>query len=184
MTVQVSRSPRSSPSSTSARVTMNGVSKAYCMTAGDRLWRAAGPADQAMRSCSRSRPPTHSISQRLHRRPQRPAGLHRRAQQSFRERRDLVFDMSEQGARTPLPPAEGRVLRLPSCAGAIGKRTPARQEIKTDDDFVDLSPGSGSVAAVQGSAFGLSPFFRISTPPRPRRARGLHPHPRACSALR
>ena len=50
----------------------------------------------------------------------------------------------------------------PSCAGAIGKRTPKGKTIGTDSDFVTYLLEDAEVAAVQGEAFGLSPYFRIS----------------------
>ncbi|MCB1538278.1 MAG: aminotransferase class I/II-fold pyridoxal phosphate-dependent enzyme, partial [Alphaproteobacteria bacterium] len=50
----------------------------------------------------------------------------------------------------------------PSCAGCIGKTTPGGKTIKSDDDFVTYLLEEEGVAAVQGSAFGLSPHFRIS----------------------
>jgi aspartate aminotransferase len=57
---------------------------------------------------------------------------------------------------------EGAFYVYPSCAGVIGKRTPQGKVIETDDDFVTYLLEAEGVAVVQGSAFGLSPFFRIS----------------------
>jgi aspartate aminotransferase len=57
---------------------------------------------------------------------------------------------------------EGAFYVYPSCAGAIGKTTPQGKRIESDDDFVTYLLESEGVAAVQGSAFGLSPYFRIS----------------------
>jgi aspartate aminotransferase len=50
----------------------------------------------------------------------------------------------------------------PSCAGVIGKRTPAGQVISNDEDFVRYLLEETGVAVVHGAAFGLSPHFRIS----------------------
>ena len=77
-------------------------------------------------------------------------------------RRDLVVSMLNQTSCIECPVPEGAFYVYPSCAGAIGKRTPQGKEIKTDDDFVTYLLEAEGVAAVQGSAFGLSPFFRIS----------------------
>jgi aspartate aminotransferase len=57
---------------------------------------------------------------------------------------------------------EGAFYVYPSCAGCIGKTTPQGKKIATDDDFVTYLLEAEGVAAVQGSAFGLSPYFRIS----------------------
>jgi aspartate aminotransferase len=57
---------------------------------------------------------------------------------------------------------EGAFYVYPSCAGAIGKTTPHGKKIASDDDFVSYLLEAEGVAAVQGSAFGQSPFFRIS----------------------
>ena len=44
----------------------------------------------------------------------------------------------------------------------IGRKTPAGKAIETDADFTDYLLDVAHVAVVPGSAFGLSPFFRIS----------------------
>jgi aspartate aminotransferase len=80
----------------------------------------------------------------------------------FKERRDLVVDMLNKAPGLNCPRPEGAFYVYPSCAGAIGKTTPQGKVIKTDDDFVTYLLEAEGVAAVQGSAFGLSPYFRIS----------------------
>jgi aspartate aminotransferase len=57
---------------------------------------------------------------------------------------------------------EGAFYVYPSCSGAIGKKTPKGEAIKTDSDFVTYLLESEGVAVVQGEAFGLTPHFRIS----------------------
>jgi aspartate aminotransferase len=57
---------------------------------------------------------------------------------------------------------EGAFYVYPSCAGTIGKSTPDGKVIETDTDFVSYLLESEGVAVVQGEAFGLSPYFRIS----------------------
>ena len=57
---------------------------------------------------------------------------------------------------------EGAFYVYPSCEGTIGKTTPEGKVIETDEDFVTYLLESEGVAVVQGSAFGLAPFFRIS----------------------
>src|SRR5260370_23610941 len=60
-----------------------------------------------------------------------------------------------------LPP-EGAFYVYPSCEGLIGKRAPSGNIIKNDEDFTSELLEAEGVAVVQGAAFGLSPFFRIS----------------------
>ena len=57
---------------------------------------------------------------------------------------------------------EGAFYVYPSCAGAMGKISPTGKKLVTDEDFVSELLEAEGVAAVQGSAFGLSPYFRIS----------------------
>lgn len=57
---------------------------------------------------------------------------------------------------------QGAFYLYPSVAGCIGKKTPDGKEIKTDTDFVTFLLESEGVAVVPGTAFGLSPYFRLS----------------------
>ena len=47
---------------------------------------------------------------------------------------------------------------FPSCKGLLNKKT----KLKTDKDFVEKLLEKSEVAVVQGSAFGLDGYFRIS----------------------
>ena len=80
----------------------------------------------------------------------------------FIERRDMVVELLNAIPGISCPKPDGAFYVYPSCAGAIGKRTPDGTVIQTDDDFVSYLLKSEGVAVVQGSAFGLSPHFRIS----------------------
>ena len=80
----------------------------------------------------------------------------------FRERRDMVITMLNQAPGLDCTRPEGAFYVYPSCAGVIGKSTPDGKTIASDDDFVTYLLEAEGVACVQGSAFGLSPFFRIS----------------------
>ena len=57
---------------------------------------------------------------------------------------------------------EGAFYVYPSCEGTLGKTTAGGKKLETDEDFVTALLEEEGVAAVQGSAFGLSPHFRIS----------------------
>jgi aspartate aminotransferase len=146
-------------------LTMNGVSKAYCMT-GWRIGYGGGPtplikAMAKLQSQSTSNPSSISQAAAVEalNGPQDFIPAHNKV---FKERRDLVVDMLNQALGLRCHRPEGAFYVYPSCAGAIGKTTPQGKVINTDDDFVTYLLEAEGVAAVQGSAFGLSPFFRIS----------------------
>ncbi len=128
-------------------LTLNGVSKSYCMT-GWRIGYGAGPKEmiKSMNVLqSQSVSAASSISQWAS-----VAALD--GDQSFiaehnkvfKERRDLVVGMLNQSKGIDCATPEGAFYVYPSCAGTIGKKTPE------------------GVAVVFGAAFGLSPQFRIS----------------------
>ncbi|HEY0901964.1 MAG TPA: pyridoxal phosphate-dependent aminotransferase [Micavibrio sp.] len=146
-------------------LTVNGVSKAYAMT-GWRIGYAAGPKElikaiAVIQSQSTSNP--SSISQAA-----AVAALN--GDQSFlqgwkdayQKRRDLVVGMLNQADGITCPKPEGAFYVYASCAGCIGAETPDGKIIETDTDFVNYLLESVGVACVQGEAFGLSPYFRIS----------------------
>ncbi len=146
-------------------LTVNGVSKAYCMT-GWRIGYAGGPAPlikamQAIQSQSTSNP--SSISQAAAVEALNgPNGFIAEHNKVFAERRDLVVKMLNEAKGLRCPKPEGAFYVFPSCAGTIGKKTPEGKVLQTDTDFVTYLLESVGVAVVQGSAFGLAPYFRIS----------------------
>lgn len=146
-------------------LTVNGVSKAYCMT-GWRIGYAAGPealikAMATLQSQSTSNP--SSIAQwAAVEALNGPQGFIAENNKVFKARRDLVVSMLNQAKGITCPTPEGAFYVYPSCAGTIGKTSPSGNVIKTDDDFVTELLEVEGVAVVQGSAFGLAPHFRIS----------------------
>ena len=146
-------------------LTMNGVSKAYAMT-GWRIGYAAGP-DKLMKAMDmvqgQQTSGACSISQwaavEALNGPQDFIQVSRKA---FEGRRDLVVSMLNQASLLDCPMPEGAFYVYPSCAKAIGKKTPAGKVIATDEDFVTELLEAEGVAAVHGTAFGLGPNFRIS----------------------
>ncbi len=146
-------------------LTMNGMSKAYCMT-GWRVGFAGGPEEiiNAMTMVqSQSITHTASVSQAA-----AVAGLngpHDFIEENntvFKERRDLVVSMLNQASGISCATPEGAFYVYPSVAETIGKSTPSGKIIKTDEDFVTALLEDEGVAGVHGEAFGLSPYFRIS----------------------
>ncbi len=146
-------------------LTMNGVSKAYAMT-GWRIGYCGGnekliSAMRKMQSQSTSCPSSISQAAAVEALngtqnfiPERNA--------IFQKRRDMVVTMlnSTKGITCPTP--EGAFYVYPSCEGIIGKTTPQGMKIATDEDFAKALLQEAGIAIVHGSAFGLSPFFRIS----------------------
>ncbi len=146
-------------------LTLNGMSKAYCMT-GWRVGYAAGP-DELIKGINKiqgqSTTHTSSVSQAAAIAAlEGPQDFIAEHNEIFKERRDLVVSMLNQANGLSCPTPQGAFYVYPSCAGMIGKKTPDGSTIETDEDAVTYLLETEGVAAVHGSAFGLSPHFRIS----------------------
>ena len=146
-------------------LTVNGVSKTYCMT-GWRIGYGGGPkalikAMGAIQSNSTANPCSISQAAAIEALtgPQDFIPVHNR---SFKERRDLVVDMLNRIPGLFCPRPEGAFYVYPSCAGAIGRTAPSGKTLTSDQDFVTELLEAEGVAVVQGTAFGLGPAFRIS----------------------
>ncbi len=146
-------------------LTVNGVSKAYCMT-GWRIGFAAGPvalikAMSKVQSQSTSNPASISQAAAVEalNGPQDFIAEHN---EIFKQRRDLVVSMLNQANGISCLTPEGAFYVYPSCAGCIGKSTPSGNVIENDLDFITELLAAEGVAVVHGEAFGLSPHFRIS----------------------
>jgi aspartate aminotransferase len=146
-------------------LTLNGVSKAYCMT-GWRIGFAGGPTEliKAMTTVqSQSTSNACSISQAASVEALNgPKDFIPKHNAAFEARRDLVVEGLNRAQGIHCPRPEGAFYVYPSCAGTLGKRTPQGKVIESDTDFVEYLLESEGVAVVQGVAFGLSPHFRIS----------------------
>ena len=146
-------------------LTVNGVSKAYCMT-GWRIGYAGGPTElikamATIQSQSTSNP--SSIAQwAAVEALNGPQDFIPANNKVFKERRDLVVSMLNQASGIHCPRPEGAFYVYPSCAGTVGKTSPSGKVMANDEDFVTELLETEGVAVVQGSAFGLGPAFRIS----------------------
>ncbi|WP_315744073.1 MULTISPECIES: pyridoxal phosphate-dependent aminotransferase [unclassified Bradyrhizobium] len=153
------------PSLLDRTLTVNGVSKAYCMT-GWRIGYAGGPAQlikamATIQSQSTSNP--CSIAQwAAVEALNGPQDFIPKNNKIFKERRDLVVSMLNQASGIECPRPEGAFYVYPSCAGTIGKTAPSGKVIENDEAFVTELLEAEGVAVVHGSAFGLGPAFRIS----------------------
>lgn len=146
-------------------LTMNGVSKSFAMT-GWRVGYAAGPlpvikAINVIQSQSSTH--TASVSQAAAAAAlSEPMDFFPAWRKAFQERRDLVVKMLNEAEGLSCLTPEGAFYVYPSCAGAIGKTTADGKTIESDSDFATYLLEAEGVAVVQGAAFGLSPYFRIS----------------------
>ena len=146
-------------------LTVNGVSKAYAMT-GWRIGYAGGPEKliSTMRKImSQSTSNPCSISQWAS-----VAALNgdhaflAERNAVFKQRRDMVVEELNKCEGISCATPEGAFYVYPSCAGVIGKTSPAGTKITSDKDFAAALLEEEKVAVVFGEAFGLSPAFRIS----------------------
>ena len=146
-------------------LTMNGLSKSYFMT-GWRVGYAAGPTNviNAMNKVqSQNVSSTASISMASSVEAltgdQSFITSHN---ESFLRRRDLVVKNLNETPGLSCRVPEGAFYVFASCEGVLGKKTESGKIIEADGDFMDYLLEEVGVAGVQGSAFGLDGFFRIS----------------------
>ena len=146
-------------------LTMNGVAKSYAMT-GWRLGYAGGPeflikAMTDLQSHSTSNPSsiTQAATVAALRGPQEFLYGWR---QTFQRRRDLVLQAFQNIPEIQCATPEGAFYLYPSCEALIGKTTPEGHMISNDEDVCHYFLETQGISVVQGNAFGLSPYFRIS----------------------
>ena len=146
-------------------LTINGVSKAYAMT-GWRIGYAAGEqklikAMGKLQSQSTSNPSSVSQAAAVEALNGDQSFLKTRAE-VFKKRRDYVVNALNKidGVSCEMP--EGAFYVFPNCSGIIGKKTKNGKILDNDEDVVTALLEDAGVAVVQGSAFGLEGFFRIS----------------------
>ncbi|HMK80775.1 MAG TPA: pyridoxal phosphate-dependent aminotransferase [Xanthobacteraceae bacterium] len=153
------------PSLYERTLTVNGTSKAYCMT-GWRIGYAGGPEPlikaMAMIQSQSTSNPTAVSQWAAVEALSGPQDFIQRHNKIFKERRDLCVSMLNQAKGLECPRPEGAFYVYPSCAGTIGKKAPSGKQLATDEDFVTELLESEGVAVVQGTPFGVGPAFRIS----------------------
>ncbi len=145
---------------------VNGVAKAYAMT-GWRVGYAAGPAPLLTAMTTVQSQSVTSVAA-----PMQAAALAALTGPqdcipafcaAFERRRDLAVAGIANIPGLSLPPPEGAFYAYIGCAGLIGRRTP-KGDVLTDDTAVSAYLlNEGHVGSVPGAAYGVSPFFRIST---------------------
>ncbi len=146
-------------------LTLNGLSKAYCMT-GWRLGYAAGPEVLIKAMCKLQSQSTSNPSSIVQwagvEALNGPQDFIEKHNQVFMQRRDLVVSMLNQARGLKCPKPEGAFYVFPSLAELIGKTSTKGVKINTDEDFVTALLDEEGVACVHGAAFAMSPCFRIS----------------------
>lgn len=146
-------------------LTVNGVSKTYAMT-GWRVGYGGGPAWLIAGMFNMQGQATSGVSSV----GQAAAAAALDGPQDFvaeraaiyRQRRDLVVAMLNDAPGINCHKPEGAFYVYPSVAGCLGRTTKAGRRIETDTDFVMALLEEKYVAAVQGAAYGMSPYMRIS----------------------
>ena len=142
-------------------LTMNGVSKSYAMT-GWRIGYAAGPKEiikaiGKIQSQSTSNPSSISQAAAVEALNGTQDFIQERSK-AFKERRDFVVNSLNNIKGISCLKPNGAFYVFPSCKKLLGKKT----KLKTDTEFVKKLLEKANVAVVQGSAFGLDGYFRIS----------------------
>ena len=145
----------------SRTLTMNGVSKSYSMT-GWRIGYGAGPKEiikaiSKIQSQSTSNPSSISQAAAVEALNGTQEFIKKRSD-SFKERRDFVVDNLNKIKGLSCLKPEGAFYVFPNCKKLLGKKT----KLKNDKEFVQQLLEKSQVAVVQGSAFGLDGYFRIS----------------------
>ena len=142
-------------------LTMNGVSKSYAMT-GWRIGYAAGPKEiitaiRKIQSQSTSNPSSISQAAAVEALNGTQNFIKERAE-AFKQRRDFVVNSLNSIKGISCLNPNGAFYVFPSCKGLLNNKT----KLKTDTEFVQKLLEKSMVAVVQGSAFGLHGYFRIS----------------------
>ena len=153
------------PSLKNRCLTLNGVSKSYCMT-GWRLGYCGAPKEiiGAMNKIqSQSTTSTSSITMAASVEAiSGPQDFILDHNKKFIKRRDLVVSKLNEIDGITCSKPDGAFYVYPNCQDILGKITPNGKKISSDEDFMTYLLEDQGVAGVHGSAFGLSPYFRLS----------------------
>ncbi|MFN8983595.1 MAG: pyridoxal phosphate-dependent aminotransferase [Alphaproteobacteria bacterium] len=146
-------------------LTVNGASKTYAMT-GWRIGFCGGPKaliKGMMNMQGQATAGVSTISQAaVAAALDGPQELVRERAEEYRQRRDLVVEMLNAAPGISCHKPEGAFYVFPNIAGCIGKTSKGGRKIETDTDFAMALLEEKYVATVQGTAYGMSPYLRIS----------------------
>ncbi|WP_424812800.1 pyridoxal phosphate-dependent aminotransferase [Roseococcus sp. YIM B11640] len=146
-------------------LTINGASKTYAMT-GWRIGFCGGPAPLIKAMFNMQGQATSGVSTvgqaAAAAALDGPQDLVAERAAEYRIRRDLVVDMLNQAPGIACHKPEGAFYVFPNVAGCLGKTSKGGRKIETDTDFAFALLEEAHVAVVQGAAYGMSPYVRIS----------------------
>ena len=146
-------------------LTVNGASKAYAMT-GWRVGYAGGPKAMIAAMTNMQGQATAGVSTigqaAVLAALEGPQDLIQSHRDDYQNRRNLVVGWLREAKGITCHKPEGAFYVFPNIAGCIGKTTPGGKKLETDTDFVTALLEERHVATVQGTAYGMSPYFRIS----------------------
>lgn len=146
-------------------LTVNGASKAYAMT-GWRVGFCGGPKSLIALMNNMQGQATNGICTLAQAAAiaalDGPQDLLKERADIYRERRDFVVEQLRQAPGILCHKPEGAFYVFPNIAGCIGKTSKGGRRIATDTDFVAALLQEQHVATVQGAAYGMSPYFRVS----------------------
>ena len=146
-------------------LTVNGASKAYAMT-GWRVGYAGGPKPMIQAMMNMQGQATAGVSTigqaAVTAALEGPQDVIENHRADYQNRRNLVVGWLREAKGITCHKPEGAFYVFPNIAGCIGKTTPKGKKLETDTDFVTALLEERHVATVQGTAYGMSPYFRIS----------------------
>jgi aspartate aminotransferase len=146
-------------------LTVNGCSKTYAMT-GWRVGFGGGPASLIKGMFNMQGQATAGVSTISQAAAAAaldgPQDFVKRNAEVYRQRRDMVVGMLNACPGITCHKPEGAFYVFPNIAGCLGKTSKGGRRIETDTDFVMVLLEEKRVAAVQGTAYGMSPYMRIS----------------------
>jgi aspartate aminotransferase len=146
-------------------LTVNGASKAYAMT-GWRVGYAGGPKPMIQAMMNMQGQATAGVSTigqaAVTAALEGPQDIIESHRADYQNRRNLVVGWLREAKGITCHKPEGAFYVFPNIAGCIGKTTPKGKKLETDTDFVTALLEEKHVATVQGTAYGMSPYFRIS----------------------
>jgi aspartate aminotransferase len=146
-------------------LTINGASKTYAMT-GWRVGFCGGPKALIKAMINMQGQATSGISTISQAAAAAaldgPQEVVAERAAIYKQRRDLVVGMLNASPGIACHKPEGAFYVFPNIAGCLGKTTKGGRRIDTDTDFALALLEEKYVAAVQGAAYGMSPYLRIS----------------------
>ncbi len=146
-------------------LTINGASKTYAMT-GWRIGFCGGPAALIKGMFNMQGQATSGVSTVGQAAAvaalDGPQELVAERAAQYRARRDLVVELLNQAPGIVCHKPEGAFYVFPNVAGCLGKTSKGGRKIESDTDFAFVLLEEAHVAVVQGAAYGMSPYVRIS----------------------